>query len=109
MGQGGLIRTESLGIWKKRAEETLKLKVLEGPSLAFDHLGGVFDENGGRAQGRLPVGTRREGEAEESPVAHWDSRVVLKLEDDIPEVAIVADGGKVLAVRERGRARRLVR
>ncbi len=87
----------------------MQLEVLEGPSLALDPLGGVFDQNGGRAQGRVPFGTGRGRETEEATVTGGYSRVVLKFEVDIPEVAIVADGRKVLAVRERLGARRLVR
>ncbi len=97
MGQGSLT-DPSLRIRKDRAEEALKLEVLEGPSFTHNRLVRVFDQNGGRPQGRCPFAPGCGRETEETPEARGYAGVVLELEVDLPEKAVVAYGRKMFAV-----------
>ena len=73
--------------------------IFHAPGLSHGFLEGPLDEDDGGANSLLIVSRVSRLIAEKTPMGAGVTGVVFKLQVDVPETALVADGGQVLSRR----------
>ena len=88
-------------------KEGLELDVFEAPGLQHRLFEGVFDDDDRGADSLLVISGISREVTQESTVGVRATGIILELQVDIPETALVTDGREVVP-RGRGRRRRLL-
>jgi hypothetical protein len=89
-------RPYRISIRKNGPEKPLELAFIQFPGLRDGLLIGVLDDDDCRSGGSLLVSGVAGKEAEEGPEAGRPPGVLFELEEDVPESALMADGGQVM-------------